>query len=302
MSVLSPTIQHAVAGRAVAGQTTYTMSERYWLTTGAGLDWIPFSSAGTRANITAEAELWPGTLPLVARSDTPGLLTVSSTSAADGPAGAGAHLVLVEYIDDDGWERFGVATLPGAAATPVPVTQHTRLSEELGSQTAEVSGSPQASGTRINRSYVIALGSAGTAYTAANVGLVSTFIAGVENDAMRVGTNLASCSCVTVPRGRFGFLDALSVSGDTTVSSTSRIYVKALGLPRIDFATLNVGTQPLPTPLPLPVRLQPRTDLIFTGERTGGGQLEASGTFQVVLAPNPNDLDQEPLLQPPRLT
>lgn len=300
---LTPVIIRRIGDDTDAFTPTYVVTERYWVALGSGRDWVSFSLSGARNGITVEAEMWPGTLAMPTRPTVAGPLTAASASAADGASGAGAHLVLVEYIDADGWERFGVATLPGAAGTPVDVIQYTRVASTNGEETiAALPGDPQATGFRINRMGVLALGSAATGFEAANVGVISGLISASEISAMAVGANLSGCSCYAVPRGRVGVLDSLSVAGDVSTDSSNKVYVKPWELPRVDFATLTVGTQPLPTPLPLPVRLQPRSDFAMTVERTGGGQLDAAATYQIIIVPDPDDMDPDPLLQPPRAT
>lgn len=298
---LTPVIVRRIGDDTDVSTPDYVVTERYWLAIGSGRGWVPISLSGSRDGVTAEAELWPGTLVAPTRPTVAGPLTVSSTSAADGPVGVGAHLVRVNYIDADGWERFGVATLTGAAATPVPVVQHTRVIDSDGNETtAPLPGSPQATGLRINRMGVTALGSAATGFDAGNVGVLSGLISAAEASAVATSTNLSSCSCYSVPRGRVGILDSLSVAGDISTDTSNKIYFKPWELPRIDFATLTVGTQPQPTPLPLPVQLPPRLDFVMTVERTGGGQLDAAATYQIVIVPDPDDPDPAPLLQPPR--
>lgn len=248
------------------------------------------------------AELWAGTAVAPARSDTPGPITVESDSLEDGPAGGGISTVVVEYLDDEGWERFGIAVLPGVAGSPVAVTQLQRTADP--SVSVPVVGAPPASGVRINRVYSAAYGSGVGAddHGAGNIGTISAKIDGREQIAVSPEFNISSCGCLSVPRGRLGYLLALSLSGDDVVNARTRVFVKPLGLPRITFSVLNISTDPLPTNLPVGVKINPRGDLVFAAERSGGGQLEASATYQVLLLVDLEDRDPNEILQPPRLT
>lgn len=292
-----------LGGQTDQASVVFTMSEAYWISLRIARGWVAYSLAGTRSAITLEAELWPGTALLVDRDDTPGPLTVESTDATDGPSGVGAFRILVEYLDDDGFERFGVGELDGSISNPVVVNQFTRVIDADGNETiAPLVPTTPATGTRINRLSAIELGSAATGYTAGNVGTVSGSIDGREQAAMAPTDNISNCSCFASPKGRISILHALSLAGDVSADSRNKVYVKPRGGPRIDFATLNVGTQPLPTNLPLPVTIPKLGDVVFTAQRSGGSPLEASTTYQIVLIPDPDDLDTNEILQPPRLT
>lgn len=288
--------------RASAGSRQHavelTLSERYSIPMGLVKDWQVYSLAGCRLAIAvSKAVLWPGTALIPAWSDTPGTITIQSSSASDGASGSGASMVLVEYIDDDGWGRFGVGQLPGLAATPANVIQWQRNGD---GPAGPVTGNPVASGTRINRMIVMTLGSAapGTFFDS-NIGTLSGMAGGTEVSAVEVAAGLSSCSCFTTPRGFFSQLEAIAVAASATDKTLSKIWIKGFGAPILDFATLQTGTEPLPTPTPFAVTLPPRSDFLITVERTSGGTTDASSAFHTARIPDPDDMDPSPDLQAP---
>jgi hypothetical protein len=225
------------------------------------------------------------------RSNTAGNITLASSDAGDNPAGAGAAAAIVEYIDADGYERFGVAILNGITSADVNQAYVDDDGEVV------VTG-PVASGIRVNRAYVSAMGAA-AAFRGFCIGNIDVSIGANVQTRIGAGRNYGYGSHFTVPRGRIGILQSIKTASDENSNVHTEVYFQQWGMPALQFAQQEqdrgifelVGESK---------RLAARTDVWLTIERVNNGGLDAGCSMDIVIAYNPSDPDPEPEKQPPR--
>lgn len=259
---------------------------------------------GRRLGVSTLAEAWPGTnaapfrpvltsvaaLPSVATG-----MQVSSTDAADTAAGTGARVVLIEYIDENGWERMASAVLDGV--TPVVPIQVRAVGE--GNDTTLVPTGSSVSAVRVGRCYLLAAGSGGT-----NAGVISVYLGApaptTEASAMAIGTGISAQSGLTVPRGRVAIIDGMGFGSDRTEAGRVHVRTKALGLPLLTWVTLELGgSGPLPAPIRAPIRVAALGQFVLAFEKDGGGaNIDVSSILQPEYEVDTSDPDPNPELWP----
>lgn len=294
------------APRDIRRQTYYpgvslSLAEMVALGHIAGAKIVHFT--GRREDVDGEAEAWSALLPTTRapyRPDisggpigwTPEPLTAQSTSSDDGGAGSGAQVLLVEYLNADGFERIGLALLAGTGT--VPVLEAT--SQGVGNANTIVPLMPPtpATGVRVNRVTVVAGG--------VPAGNCTVDLGGQAAQRLLPGQALSSTSRFTVPRGFIGLIHGLGYGVDREQRGLVRVYAQPLGRLDYEFTAYEASNGALAVPLAEPIRLAPLGELGLTFEKdSGGGNIDVSSILQPIFLPDPNDPDPAPERQAPPL-
>jgi hypothetical protein len=253
---------------------------------------------GRRVGVSAEAEAWHGVavrpyriaIPVTDWAAAAEPLTVVSSSAADTSAGTGARVVLVEYLNADGYERVGLAIMAGL--TPVSVLEARSIG--VGNAATVTPTGGVATGLRITRAMVVQVGSG-----LASAGTISLSMTGGVAAVILVGSNLSMSSRFTCPRGMVAVVDGLGYGVSRQLLGDVRIYAQPLGKPDYLFSTFEAAGGALDVPLSQPIRVAALGGLGLTFQKDGGGaNIDVSSVLQPVLFPDPSDPDPRPDLQP----
>lgn len=271
---------------------------------------------GRRVGVdTTDCEAWPAitSSPVVrTRSDTASALYLISSSANDNASGTGARLVACEYIDADGWCRYGVAVPTGTTATAV---LQARVTGSGNSAAIEVLDGPvPASGIRVNRAYVVRAGaSSGFGDAAAGNIVIGTNPASSTTMAQTAQAiipsslggrswNFAPNSGLMVPRGRVGLLypDSIAASTDRSENARAKIVVRQWGQPAQTWGESEIALGFTSAKLGAPVRVAGRGEVVLLFARdASGSNVDVFSTIQMMLLLDASDPDPHPELQPP---
>jgi hypothetical protein len=245
-------------------------------------------------------EVWPRSnepvpVPVRPPLDLPGALTVVSDSAGDTAGGAGAEVVLVQYLDDDGYYRIGIAQLAGT--TPVPVLK----------AALDANGVPQvtlpptpATGVRVNRAFVVqSRNGANDAYNLGRIDVNIDIAATPQpQTSIGVGSNQNLHGSFTVPRGFAGILLSFGFSTDQNTQGEAFLVVKQPNLPPVVFIDTDVSRSSLVDSFPAARRVAQLSDVILEAERLNAAAADFTTTITYVFVPDPRDPDPNPELQP----
>lgn len=252
---------------------------------------------GRRLDVNTEAEAWEGVAAAPYRQVIPAdmaswaaasePLTAVSTSGDDTFMGAGAQVLLVEYINAAGWERVGVAVMQGA--TPVSVFE-ARVDGVGNASALDISTIP-ATALRVNRVTVVT----GTVA----VGVITVSMTGGIVQHLPIGRALSMASRITVPRGMIGLVSGFGYGTDLELRGTVNVYAQPLGKPNYLFQSFEASAGALAVPIVHVIRVAPLGEFGLTFVKAGGGSnINVSSVLQTALIPDPSDLDPTPGLQP----
>lgn len=285
-------------------RTKYDLSEAILLGQVGGSKAVHLT--GRRLAIDAESELWGGTNPRPFRPELASLaglgaaaqqLTAQSTSANDAFAGTGANVILIEYLDENGFERMAQGIMAGFS----PAQLYQVRAEGVGNSTTLVpvdeEPRPVPNAVRVQRAYVIAAGA-----SASNEGTISIYLgpigAGAESATIVATENITKASSFTVPRGMVAKLDGVGYGTSRALAGDVRIYTRALGKPVQKWSTFEASSGALAVPLSTSIRLAGLGEFTVTMQKDGGGAaINGFSVLQPQYMPDPTDPDPNPELQ-----